>query len=218
MGSPRVEREGEKIMAFTILHVEPLHSLSEIGDRGDHILRQYQPLNADPVRTHLNQILVGPEHGDLAQTAAEKIGIQRLRKDARRAGSMLLSASRAAFLSEAGDLDPAKIDAWTKLNMEWLNRKYGDNVISAAIHMDEQTPHIHALIIPLRQDGSLSYKAMFGEPAILRNLQTDYAKAVASLGIERGVENSTARHEDVSAYYARVNAVQTAIPVQELED
>jgi hypothetical protein len=192
--------------AKAVLHIEPLHSLADIGNRGDHILRHYQAPNIAPDRTHHNRVLIdcGP---DLATVAAARIGDQRLRSDARRAASVLLSASpeyfRPSAPAVAGTWDDDRLQAWQDASMQWLIGRYGDNVISASLHLDEVTSHIHAVVLPIRDNGSLSYKAFFGDKQILRDIQTDYARPLATLGIERGQAHSLARHEDVQAYYQR---------------
>lgn len=67
---------------------------------------------------------------------------------------------------------------------------------------DLDTPHIHVLLVPLDGRGKLNCRALFGgSKHTLSALQTDYAQAVASIGIERGIENSRAEHQKVSQYY-----------------
>jgi hypothetical protein len=40
--------------------------------------------------------------------------------------------------------------------MNWLREKYGDRVISAVLHLDEATPHLQFLILPLDDNGRLN--------------------------------------------------------------
>ena len=43
-----------------------------------------------------------------------------------------------------------RLDEWCKDNVEWLCKTFGvDNVVSAVLHMDEETPHIHATIVSI---------------------------------------------------------------------
>ena len=45
-----------------------------------------------------------------------------------------------------------RLDEWCQDNLDWLRKTYGtDNVVSAVLHMDEETPHIHATIVPIVQ-------------------------------------------------------------------
>ncbi len=71
--------------------------------------------------------------------------------------------------------------------------RYGeDNIISAVVHMDETTPHLHLNLIPIA-DGRLSAKTLFGRKE-LQSLQTDIHSAVGKKwGLQRGrkAERST---------------------------
>ena len=43
-----------------------------------------------------------------------------------------------------------KLDAWIKKNIEWFQREFGkENVVSAMLHMDETTPHLHITVVPI---------------------------------------------------------------------
>lgn len=43
-----------------------------------------------------------------------------------------------------------RLKAWCADNLEWLRRTFGaENVVSAVLHMDEATPHIHAAVVPI---------------------------------------------------------------------
>lgn len=49
-----------------------------------------------------------------------------------------------------------------KENIQWLEKTYGkDNVVHAALHMDESTPHIAAYIVP-EKDGKLNCREFLG--------------------------------------------------------
>ena len=86
--------------------------------------------------------------------------------------------------------------------MNWLNEKYGNRIVSAILHVDEATPHIHALLVPLDDKGKLNCRSLFGGTRhTLSRLQTEYGEAVSSLGIDRGIENSRATHQKVSQFY-----------------
>ena len=43
-----------------------------------------------------------------------------------------------------------RIDEWCDDSMQWLHKTFGkENTVSAVLHMDETTPHIHATIVPI---------------------------------------------------------------------
>ena len=39
--------------------------------------------------------------------------------------------------------------------MEYLQSEYGENAINAVLHLDEQTPHIHAFITPIENKNGI---------------------------------------------------------------
>lgn len=174
---------------------------------GNHISRANIPDNADPSKTHLNQHLV--EHGDNIMKAIDKRiqdgykGKTAIRKDAVKALSMVLTGTHEQMseLEKTGQLD-----IWIQSNQEWLELRYGKkNIISLALHMDERTPHLHAVVVPLTGDGRLSAKDVLGNKVKMQQMQSDYAHAMELFGLQRGKEGSRATHEDVKEYYTRLN-------------
>ena len=81
--------------------------------------------------------------------------------------------------------------------------RYGeDNVISAIVHMDETTPHLHLNLIPIA-DGRLSAKTLFGRKE-LQSLQTDFHSAVGKKwNLQRGREGSQAKHLSTAEFKAK---------------
>lgn len=72
--------------------------------------------------------------------------------------------------------------------LEFHQRKFG-HVISAVIHYDETTPHLHILSVPLTHDGRLSAREIIGNRANLSRMQTEFFEQVGrGYGLERGVQ------------------------------
>ena len=72
--------------------------------------------------------------------------------------------------------------------LEFHQRKFG-HVVSAVIHYDETTPHLHILSVPLTQDGRLSAREIVGNRANLSRMQTEFFEQVGrGYGLERGVQ------------------------------
>jgi uncharacterized phage infection (PIP) family protein YhgE len=164
------------------------------------------PENANPLRSHLNQYIVQHDH-NIGKTIDKRIeegytGETAIRKDAVKAVSIVLTGTheRMIELEKTG-----RLGEWVQSNQEWLNTRYGkENVVSLALHMDELTPHLHAVIVPLTVQGRLSAKLILGQKVQMREMQTDYARAMKPFGLERGKEGSRAHHEDVKEYYKRL--------------
>ncbi|MEB0182981.1 plasmid recombination protein, partial [Pseudomonas sp. CCC3.2] len=52
----------------------------------------------------------------------------------------------------------------------WLKARHGGaNIVCAAIHLDETTPHLVAYIVPLTKDGRLSARDFLGGAAKLQD-------------------------------------------------
>ncbi len=82
--------------------------------------------------------------------------------------------------------------------MAWLHETYGEkNVVAAILHRDEITPHIQALVVPIDERGCLSATRYVDGAEKLHAQQTSYARAVASLGLQRGIKGSVADHQTV---------------------
>lgn len=72
--------------------------------------------------------------------------------------------------------------------LQFHQRKFG-HVISAVIHYDETTPHLHILSVPLTHDGRLSARKIVGNRANLSRMQTEFFEQVGrGYGLERGVQ------------------------------
>jgi hypothetical protein len=202
-------------MPYTVLRIDKLKTWGDVGGCGSHNLRQRPTPNADNSRE--NRMLVGAPDADYVEVVRAKIGDQTIRKNAVLAVELVLSASPEYFRPDApekgGTWDVASLEPWVEANMAWLDQKYGDRVVSAILHLDELTPHIQAVLVPLDDAGKLNARAMFGGSRhTLSALQTDYAKSVEHLGIQRGIEGSKAVHVPPREYYDRANAAFERLP------
>ena len=91
---------------------------------------------------------------------------------------------------------------------DWVCERYGkENIISAIVHMDEATPHMHVNLVPVTEDGRLSYEAHFNERkrGDLTKLQDDFYSHNLNKGydLERGEQQtvgSKKKHLDVLDY------------------
>ncbi|MCQ4866712.1 plasmid recombination protein, partial [Pseudoflavonifractor phocaeensis] len=48
------------------------------------------------------------------------------------------------------------------------------NIVSAVVHMDEKTPHLHLVFVPLTEDNRLCAKEIIGNRANLTKWQDDF--------------------------------------------
>ena len=91
-----------------------------------------------------------------------------------------------------------EIEQWAKDVYDWCAKRYGQkNIIGFQVHLDESSPHIHALIVPVGQRAKsgrecVMWSAKFGKSRygyghILREMHTSLYEEVGSkYGLERG--------------------------------
>ena len=101
---------------------------------------------------------------------------------------------------------------------DFFSERYGkENVVSAVIHLDESTPHLHLNLMPVT-GGRLCAEELFDRTA-LRDLQTDFYEAVGKkYELERGKEGSIAKHLDTVAYKTKKMTEAAEEKISEAEE
>lgn len=101
-----------------------------------------------------------------------------------------------------------EIEHWAKDVYDWCANRYGqENIVGFQVHLDENSPHIHALIVPVGQRTKsgrecVMWSAKFGKNRyeygqILREMHTSLYEEVGSkYGLERGdsIESRNVQH------------------------
>lgn len=84
------------------------------------------------------------------------------------------------------------------------------HVVSAVIHYDESTPHMHVISVPLTRDGRLSARDVIGNRTKMRQAQTEFFEQVGrGYGLERGVQqDGPEKAEHITAQEHRLREVQ----------
>ena len=113
--------------------------------------------------------------------------------------SFVVGSDREFF----GELSPREQQQFFMDCVRFFAERYGEeNIISAVVHMDETTPHLHLNLVPIA-GGRLSAKTMFGRKE-LQSLQTDFHAAVGKKwNLQRGREGSQAKHLSTAEYKAK---------------
>ena len=71
--------------------------------------------------------------------------------------------------------------------LKFHNEHFG-HIISAVVHYDETTPHLHIISVPLTKDGRLSARDVIGNKAKMSKTQDQFFEQVGkSYGLERGI-------------------------------
>ena len=112
-----------------------------------------------------------------------------------------------------------EIEQWAKDVYDWCAKRYGQkNIIGFQVHLDESSPHIHALIVPVGQRAKsgrecVMWSAKFGKSRyeyghILREMHTSLYEEVGSkYGLERGdsIEGRNVNHLSKRDYIRKLS-------------
>lgn len=138
-------------MGYAVLHIDKARGNDSAMTA--HIARTFMPSNVDSSRTHLNRELVQFPANVTNRTEAIEhriatAGIYR------KVAQNQVKALR--FILSSSPEDMARIEQegrlyeWCAESMDWLRSTFGaDNVVAATLHADEDTPHIHATVVPI---------------------------------------------------------------------
>ena len=130
--------------------------------------------DVDTSRSRLNFHLVKPRRSYRAE--AEKQIAEagcRARKDSVRVVETLITASPEFFQGKK----PREVKEFFEYALEFIRQKQSsETIISAVVHMDEKTPHMHLCFVPLTEDKRLSAKDIIGNKKKLTQWQDDFWK------------------------------------------
>lgn len=138
--------------------------------------------------------------------------VKAVRKDAVRMCGLIVTSDKAFF----DGLTPEETRRFFEESKAFLTEFVGaENVISAMVHMDEKTPHMHFLHVPVTPDGRLSANSIYTR-ASLKKLQTDLPIYLQSRGfdIQRGVEqkpSSAKKHLNTREFKQQQEALDRLI-------
>lgn len=86
------------------------------------------------------------------------------------------------------------------------------HIISAVVHYDETTPHLHVISVPLTQDGRLSARDVIGNKAKMSKTQDAFFEQVGkSYGLERGVHMDGEKRQHISAQEHELREIRQKI-------
>ena len=198
-------------MSFAIYRTAKLGSFGEIGGSLSHTYRTRLTPNADENKAHLN------EHSlktyNLCFEAIKNSLPEKRRKNAVLTIEHLITAS-----PDWDGWNTAKEKEFFNKSLDFINKKYGqENVVAYSIHRDETTPHVIVYVTPIDEKGGLNAKKWLGGRAKLSQTQTDFANEVKNLGLERGLENSKARHKTIKEFYAEIEKPTTKVEEKKYE-
>lgn len=214
---------------FVRLTTKPIRRFgTHMEDTDGHNLRTIPEMcnTADPTKTHLNEHLAGDPDEGLRSSIYERIdeaGVKVPKNATVIAQELTLGASPEYFRPEYhpdddaghGVYDQERMEVWRDATMEYLNEKYGKkNIVSAVLHLDERTPHIHAIVLPITEvtkkkrrtqeqikngepndeytTTGWNRQKVFGKKSHYQ-MQEDYGQWMEKIGLQRGIPKKITR-------------------------
>ena len=212
-------------MSYAVYHAEK--GAVSPGGIGNHIDREpgakHTYRHADPERINLNEHITVNAHCNKTlhiaisdrikegYNARNKAGeLKSIRKDAVKYTTHILTGSHEQM--KKIEADPNLRKAWITKNLEFVKNEYGEkNIVRFSIHRDEKTLHIHAITVPLTEDGRLSAKELLGDRLAMSQRQDRYAEQMKPFGLNRGQKATGIKHESAREYYSRIEEAQETI-------
>ena len=163
-----------------LLSVKKLKSIDLLKNALKHNLRQIprelgENRHIDPEKCSLNLNLVGgTDPSKIARETEAKI-VEATGKKLRRNG--VLALEYVVSLRPNTVID---INGYFPAVIEWLEDYLGCPIISAVVHLDEASPHMHVIVLPLRNDRMMG-SALVGYKGDLAALKQSHFKSVGQL-------------------------------------
>lgn len=202
---------------FTFRASGPIKSWSALKAAQAHNCRQiplaHQVPDSPPFR-----ILAGTRD-IVARTRAMMITLgidpDRIRKNGVIVYEAVMTAS-PIFFEKGDEAERGKrLDDWVAAQMAFALGYYGAHrVVSMILHLDEKTPHVHIIVLPVaiqsdrrRKDSSprwvLAGRSISG-PGKFDHLQDEYARAMEPLGLRRGERGRGQKNEPPGHFMNRL--------------
>jgi len=180
---------------FAILRVGKIKSAVSVKGMLKHNFRTIDTPNADGELSKDNVHVAAKSVNDGMRKYRELLP-DKVRKNAVHALDYMVTTSH-----ESSKADNAKC---IKAAYEFVCEKHGkENVIMASKHVDEKTPHIHIMVMPIDEKGKLNARKFIGgSKHRMSELQDEfYAKLKEqNINLDRGMKGSKAKHQSIKVW------------------
>ncbi len=220
---------------YAIFRSEPIYTTNDLAQIGSHNKREKKAYNYNPdIKLELSKdnIELVPladkyvkgfynltkdykkEHDERMKTEREdrkRTFKQMLDKSQNVVADELLFTATNEFFK---DMTRDDIKDWADTCMEFVYEDLGytkEQVLHATVHLDEKTPHIHCVVVPLvkkldkrtnSERYTISKKQYIKDKIHLSELQDKYHERLTSKGydLERGIKDSDRKHIKIKDY------------------
>ena len=220
---------------YAIFRSEPIYTLNDLAQIGSHNKREKRAYNSNKdikIELSKNNIELVPLQEKYVKGFYNKTidyrkeheeRMKKERTDRKKTFNQMLNNSKNVVADELmftatneffKDMNKEQILAWANTCMEFVYKDLGynkDQVLHSTIHLDEKTPHIHCVVIPLikkldkrsnTERYTISKKQYVRDKIHLSELQDKYHKRLTDKGydLERGIKGSDSKHIKIKEY------------------
>ena len=237
---------------YAIFRSSPIYTLKDLSQIGSHNKREKKAYNSNPdINLELTKNNIDLKELDTKyvkgfyeltkeykQEHDERMKTER--EDRKRTYSQMLDKSKNVVADELlftatheffNDKNINDIKRWADTCMEFVYQDLGykkEQILHATVHMDEKTPHIHCVVVPLikKYDKrtntnryTISKKQYIKDNIHLSELQDIYCDRLnqAGFNLERGIKNNDTEHIKIKEYKKLTNKLTNQITEMEKE-
>ena len=222
-------------MSYAIFRSESINTIKDLGQIGAHNKRDKKAYKSNPdidITKTKNNIDIVPLSDKYTKGYYELVKDYKreyeekqktTREDRRKSFDKMLDDSNSVVADEllfTSDNDFFKgmskkdIKKWADTCMEFVYEDLGytkEQVLHATVHMDEKTPHLHCVVVPLikkfdkrtnTEKYTISKKHYMKSGAYISELQDKYWQRMNDKGfkLERGIKNSDNEHISIKEF------------------
>ena len=218
---------------YSILRTVKIKDRQKISKVSEHNFRLRSQANINDDRTQENVILVNKLNVNTSQISSlqekisdhyEKLGIKE-RSDNVLMMEFVVSASPEFFEGKSKN----EVKKWADHQVNYFEKKFGQNIQMGVLHLDEKTPHIH-FMVSTEHETVKTYKNRHGttekktwslnakrfNPQFLTDMQSTYALHNNIFGLKRG-QKSKKEHVKLKDYYASIKKMDQELKANESE-
>lgn len=216
----KLKRKEENTISYLVCHMEKLHKtdispVEKENERDENYKADNPQIDSSKTRNNYSVIHRGTSYTECINQRIKELNLpSKIRKDAVLLNSFVIGSDKAFF--EGMSMGEQK--QFFRDCVKYFSDTYGEeNIVSAVVHMDETTPHLHLNLIPITSNGRLCSKDLFDKNK-LSELQTNFHIAVGlDYGLERGKEGSQRKHLSTVEYKAQRIKIQALAEKAELD-
>lgn len=220
---------------YAIFRSEPVYTINDLAQIGSHNKREKKAYNSNPdiklelSKDNIELVPLADKYvkgfynltKDYKKEHEERMKTER--EDRKRTFKQMLDKSQNVVADELlftatneffKDMTKEDIIDWANTCMEFVYEDLGytkDQVLHSVVHLDEKTPHIHCVVVPLvkkfdkrtnTERFTISKKQYIRDKIHLSELQDKYHGRLTSKGydLERGIKGSDRKHIKIKDY------------------